>query len=107
MPFIDFDQIERKALAPGHSSAQGEVVTGTQIQMGRVRFAKGYGADEHVHPHEQMVYVLEGRLLVVSGGEERELRPGQGVHHPPGVPHRVTALEDTVLISCKPFPGDG
>lgn len=104
MPFLDFDEIEYQPLAPAHSSARGAVVTGTRLQLGRVRFAKGEGADYHSHPQEQMIYVLSGRLLVTSGEEERELLPGQGAWHLPGVPHRVRALEDTELISCKSLP---
>lgn len=102
MPFVDFDALELQAMAPAHSRARGAVVTGTQLQMSRVRFAAGEGADYHSHPHEQMIYVLAGRLRVTSGAQERELTPGQGAWHPPGVRHRVHAVEATELISVKP-----
>lgn len=101
MPFVDFDEIDEKLLAPAHSNAKGAAVSGEQLQMGRVRFAEGESADLHSHPHEQMIYILRGRLLVTSGNEERELGPGQGAWHPPGTPHRVHALADTELLSCK------
>lgn len=107
MPFVDFELLAAEELAPGHSTARGAVVAGKQIQMGRVHFAKGGGAREHAHAHEQMIYVLRGRLRAVSGGEERILVAGQGAYHPAHVPHQVEALEDTELLSCKAIIADG
>lgn len=63
------------------------------------------GAEVHTHPHEQISYVLSGRLLAMVGGEEKELLPGQAVHNPPNVPHNVRALEDSVILSCKSIVG--
>ena len=47
--------------------------------------------------------VVSGRLRVEipSEGQDGEVGPGEGFHAPPNVPHRVTAVEDTVVISCK------
>jgi quercetin dioxygenase-like cupin family protein len=45
--------------------------------------------------------ILSGRLHVQIEGNEAELGPGEGFHAPPSVPHKVTAVEDTIVISCK------
>lgn len=105
MPFIVMDELEKETVTPKYSTAYGELVTGEQIEVGRLRFAKGTGAVEHQHPHEQIIYIIEGKLEVTLGGEKAILGPGQGFHAPPNVPHQVTALEDTVLLSCKGVVG--
>jgi quercetin dioxygenase-like cupin family protein len=47
--------------------------------------------------------VISGRLRVEieSEGEDGEVGPGEGFHARANVKHRVTAIEDTVVISCK------
>jgi quercetin dioxygenase-like cupin family protein len=46
---------------------------------------------------EECYYVLEGRLRVTLGREERELAPGDLVHIPPRTPHAYrNASADTV-----------
>lgn len=101
MPFIDMDTIEAEVVTPKHSTAYGELVTGEQIEVGRLRFDKGTGAEEHAHPHEQVMYIVAGKLQITLGGETAVMEPGGGFHAPPDVPHSVTALEDTVVISAK------
>jgi quercetin dioxygenase-like cupin family protein len=101
MPFIDMDTIEPETVTPKHSTAFGELVTGEQIEVGRLRFEKGTGAVEHAHPHEQVMYILEGKLEITLDGETAVMEAGGGFHAPPNVPHSVTALEDTIVISAK------
>ncbi len=105
MPFIRYDEIESEFVTPKHSRAYGELATGESIEVGRLRFHAGEGAEEHHHPHEQIVVILEGRLRAHLGGEVAELGPGEGFHAPPDVPHHVEALEDTVVLSCKSVIG--
>jgi len=101
MPFIVMDELEKETVTPKYSTAFGEVITGQAIEVARLSFAKGTGAVEHAHPHEQVMYVMEGKLRVRMEGETAELGPGSAFHAPPNVPHQVTALEDTLVISCK------
>ena len=105
MPFIIMDEIEKETVTPKYSTAYGELVTGEQIEVGRLRFEKGFGAVEHRHPHEQIIYIIEGKLEVHLDGETAIMGPGQGFHAPPNVPHNVIALEDTVVISSKGIVG--
>ena len=101
MPFIDFDALEPEYVTPRYSKAFGPLVTGEQVEVGRLRFSHGEGAVPHAHPQEQIMVVLRGRLQVTLGGQTRELGPGQGFLAPPNTPHHVTALEDTEVLSCK------
>lgn len=52
----------------------------------------------HDHPHEQMGYLVSGRVLFELGDEKRELSAGDSWLVPGNVPHQVTALEPSVAI---------
>ena len=101
MPFLVFDEIEKETVTPKYSTAYGELVTGEFIEVGRLGFKAGEGAVEHAHPHEQVMYVISGRLSVDLDGEHAELGPGMGFHARPNQKHKVQAVEDTVAISFK------
>lgn len=101
MAFHSFDQLPKEYVTPQHSRAYGELLTGQSIEVGRLRFKRGEGADPHQHPQEQIMYVIEGRLQVTLDGQTTELGPGEAFHATPMVLHNVTALEDTQVLSCK------
>jgi quercetin dioxygenase-like cupin family protein len=77
----------------------GAVHRGQALEVSRISFEKGRGADVHQHPEEQVMYVLSGRLRVTCGDETYEVGPGEATHNPSNVPHGVTALEDVVVLS--------
>jgi quercetin dioxygenase-like cupin family protein len=103
MPLVHFDQVEKEYVTPKYSTGLGELVAGETIEVGRLSFDKNEGAVEHAHPQEQIMYVISGRLLVEfpDEGIAGEVGPGSGFHAPSGVKHRVTALADTIVLSCK------
>jgi quercetin dioxygenase-like cupin family protein len=101
MPFVKFDDLEKEYVTPQHSAAYGESITGRAIEVGRLTFKKGKGAKEHSHPQEQIVYIMSGRVTAELAGETRELGPGDAFHALPNQPHRITALEDTTVLSTK------
>lgn len=101
MPFVVFDDVDKQFVTPKYSTAYGELVTGRHVEVGRLSFKAGEGAVEHHHPHEQVMYVISGHLSVDLDGEHAELGPGMAFHALPDQHHRVQAVEDTVVISCK------
>lgn len=101
LPFIRYDQIEKEYVTPRHSTAYGALATGESVEVGRLSFKRGEGAEPHRHPHEQIVVVLSGELRVRLGDEEAVVGVGDGFHAPPHVLHGVTALADTEILSCK------
>jgi quercetin dioxygenase-like cupin family protein len=101
MPFVRFDDLEKEYVTPQHSTAYGESITGESIEVGRLTFKKGEGAKEHSHPQEQIMCILSGRVRAELAGETRELGPGEAFHALPNQPHRVTALEDSMVLSTK------
>jgi quercetin dioxygenase-like cupin family protein len=53
---------------------------------------------DHSHPHEQMGFLVEGRLEFTIGGVTRLLGPGDMWRIPGGVSHQVRALEKSVAL---------
>lgn len=105
MPVYRFDSLKKEYVTPKHSKAFGSLVTGEQVEVGLLRFKAGEGAEEHAHPHEQVIFVLSGRVRMKIGGETYELGPREVAHMPPNVPHRLEALEDTEVVSVKGIVG--
>lgn len=89
----------------GYSAARGPVLRSDKMEVARVFFPGGEGAELHRHPEEQTVYVEEGRLEVTldesDAAETYVVEAGQASFHGSNVPHRVRALEDTWAVSFK------
>lgn len=101
MPLVNFDDTDH--LVAGYSQGRGAVLRSDYFEVTKIHFAKGQGAKPHSHKHEQLTYILEGRLRVTIGdGEEvYEIGPGQATFNPIDVVHSVEALEDTTALSIK------
>ena len=52
----------------------------------------------HSHPHEQLGYLVSGKLTLEWGKEKRTVSAGHSWVFPGGVPHQVTVLEDAVAL---------
>ena len=59
---------------------------------------KGSVFPEHQHHHEQLAYLLSGRIIVETGGIQYTVVGGDSFVVPPDVPHKVTALENSVAL---------
>lgn len=102
MSRIQFDERDADHLVAGkYSTGRGQVLRSDRIEVTKIRYKKGFGADTHQHPEEQVLYVLEGQLRVTCGDEVYDVGPGEGTFHASDVPHSVTAVEDTLAISFK------
>jgi quercetin dioxygenase-like cupin family protein len=101
MSFYDLQHVPEELVTPQHSTALGRLITGKQVEFGILRFKAGEGAEIHAHPHEQIIYVLRGRMRVLTGRTERVLGPGEAVMFESNVPHGTVMLEDTEVISVK------
>jgi HTH-type transcriptional repressor of puuD len=55
------------------------------------------------HGGEELIFVIEGTVVLAQGGTERHIGAGQSVSLDPTVPHRWSALEDAryLLVSTK------
>ena len=78
-----------------------------QMMLVRHTMKRGWQGARHSHPHEQMVYVIQGRIRFVRNAEIFELRAGDSVIVPGGVEHEASALADSeVLDFFTPFRHD-
>jgi len=59
---------------------------------------KGWIGAKHSHPHEQMVYVVSGRIVFEYPGHIIEAGPGESFLVPGGVEHQARALEDSEVF---------
>ncbi len=52
----------------------------------------------HDHPHEQLAYLVSGKLIAEWRKEKHTVSAGDSWVVPGGVRHRVTVLEDSVAL---------
>jgi quercetin dioxygenase-like cupin family protein len=88
--FIPAGSGTHHALFPG---VELNVTAGRGVMLSVVEFQPGGVVPEHSHPHEQMGYLVSGRLEFTVGGLTRVLEPGDLWRIPGGVPHRVVAVD--------------
>lgn len=64
-----------------------------------LQFPKGAIGARHSHRHEQIGYIVSGRLIYQEEGcEDKELQTGDTYYVAPDVVHGVVILEDTKLL---------
>ncbi len=58
----------------------------------------------HSHPHEQVGYVVKGRVEMTIEGKKYALKQGDSYYAPSNVPHGALTLEPTVIVDtfCPP-----
>ncbi len=72
-----------------------------------IHVTQGHALSLQYHEQkEEVISVQSGRLRCEIGHSETaledfELAPGESIHLRPGVRHRVTALEDTVMLEAS------
>lgn len=102
MGLVIFDEKDADNLVAGNYSAgRGPVLRSANVELTKISFDQGEGAELHQHLEEQILYVLEGVLEVTVGDEMYEVHPGQASFHPSNVPHRAIAKQRTTALSFK------
>jgi quercetin dioxygenase-like cupin family protein len=101
MGLIKFDSDSDNVVSGSYSQGRGPVLRSDNLEVTKIAFASGEGAETHEHPEEQVMYVLSGRLRVTVADETFEVAEGEASFHPSNVQHSVQALEDTVGLSLK------
>ena len=64
------------------------MVTGVHHTFCIVEAEAGWVTKTHSHENDETVYLLRGSMNVIVDGEEHDLKVGDFVHIPPGIPHR-------------------
>ena len=66
---------------------------GDAVQLSLVDLDSGAVVPLHSHPHEQLGYVVEGRVTMTIGGVDHPLGPGDAYQIPGDVEHGARAGE--------------
>lgn len=67
----------------------------------------GWEGTRHSHPHDQLVYVISGRLRFTGGSSSFEIGAGDSFVVPGGVEHQAVALQKSeVLDVFHPYRED-
>jgi len=80
-------EIRRKIFLPGK-----------EMMSMLIEFKVGGYGPEHSHPHEQLGFVVKGKIKMVLDGEEIIARAGEQICVPGNVSHSVLALEDSLVL---------
>jgi quercetin dioxygenase-like cupin family protein len=74
------------------------VLAGEKGMMVWWNMKAGAQAAAHAHPHEQIVWMLKGKMEFRIGGERRVLHAGEVAVIPGGVEHEGSCQEDTEVV---------
>ena len=70
------------------------------MTFGYVELEKGSSVPMHQHMHEQITYIIEGRLDMEIGGQACVLTTGMYFVIPSNTPHNAIAQTDCKLIDA-------
>ena len=71
---------------------------GQRLMVVQVTLEEGAVVPVHSHPHEQITYIVEGRLSMEVEGQTHVLGSGDSLLLPGGVEHGATVTERTLVI---------
>lgn len=70
-----------------------------KLMLIRHFFEKGWVGAKHAHPHEQLVYVVKGKIKVeIAGKVPFEVSDGESFVVDGGVDHQAWALEESEVL---------
>lgn len=92
---VRWEDAPREDLMAG---VQRRFLHGEKAMLAQIWLKKGTSVPKHVHPAEQLSFIVEGALRLRLGddlSEVHDVRAGEVLVIPANVPHEATALEDT------------
>ena len=100
---FDLAKVNHLNAGADYSTSNGSVVEGDRMMIALMRMPAGTGADEHWHPSEQWIYVLQGVLRGSIADSNIEARAGSAIFIPANVRHtlKATAENDVVFFTVK------
>jgi quercetin dioxygenase-like cupin family protein len=93
--FGTFDGIEEERIS---DKITRRVVSGDQSMVVWWNAKAGAHAAAHSHPHEQIFWLIAGKMEVRIGGERRLCGPGDVAVIPGGMEHEIWFTTDTLVI---------
>jgi quercetin dioxygenase-like cupin family protein len=75
-----------------------QMIVGQNIMICRLRFDAHVVTPAHQHPHEQITFVMQGKVKFTLGDEERVVSSGDVLHFPSNHWHGATMLDEEVVL---------
>lgn len=82
-----FDGVKRRILA-----------NSDRLMLTEHTLEKGAILPEHNHPHEQLVYLLSGEVVIEMGGDKFNIIEGDSLVIPSNLSHKVTASRNSLVL---------
>jgi quercetin dioxygenase-like cupin family protein len=74
------------------------MASGRNLMLTEHTLEKGAVLPEHHHPHEQLVYLLAGTMIIEMNGAVIRMATGDSLDIPSEVVHKATALEPATVL---------
>lgn len=91
----DWDSIPVERISEG---IDRQMIVGQNIMICRLRFDAFVVTPAHRHPHEQMTFVIRGKVKFTLDTEERIVSAGDVLHFPSNYWHGATMLDEEVVL---------
>jgi quercetin dioxygenase-like cupin family protein len=92
---VSYDEAKPRTPEPGLTR---RVMAYDKLFLAEHEMAKGWVGSVHSHPHDQIVYVVRGRLKVTCRDATFDVRGGDSFVVRGGVEHGASALEDSLVL---------
>jgi quercetin dioxygenase-like cupin family protein len=100
MKLSTFEKLNETVARPGVTR---RVFSGTNATLAFTTLEPGHTPNPHSHPHEQIVYVLSGKLRFVVGNEDTVVESGDMLVIPPGVEHWAETIGTDPAVDLSVF----
>lgn len=91
-------EVESKFFTPEPGLRRRILAHNERMMLVEHRMESGWAGARHSHSHDQMVYVIEGRLRFSCGTEVFEVASGDSFVLRGGIEHQAWALEPAVVL---------
>ncbi len=101
--FYNWDDLEPEDHGLPESLCRIKAITGDELQLVWAIFQPGGQYETHSHPHEQFSFMVQGRMCLRVGGQEKLVGPGDIWYAPPNVVHGGDILGEEPVIFVDVF----
>ena len=91
----DWESIPAERISDG---IDRQMVVGQNIMICRLRFDAFVDTPVHTHPHEQITFVMKGKVKFTVNGDLVVAVQGDILHFPPNQSHGATMLDEEVVL---------
>jgi quercetin dioxygenase-like cupin family protein len=92
---LPWQEITPEALAEG---IERRMIVGDKLMACRLHFQPHVVTPAHTHPHEQLTFVLQGKVKFTIEGKERTVSAGDVLHFASNVSHGAMMLDEEVVL---------